>query len=84
LADSAALPSIDNSIGIQSRVTDMSGSDQNETVGGEEPPIVLNTKPLFKLMVEKRASDLFFTSYAPVKIKIEGSIPLTSSCSRPK
>ncbi len=34
----------------------------------------LNTKPLFKLMVEKRASDLFFTSYAPVKIKIEGQI----------
>ena len=34
----------------------------------------LNTKPLFKLMVEKKASDLFFTSYAPVKIKIEGQI----------
>ncbi len=34
----------------------------------------LNTRPLFKLMVEKRASDLFFTSYAPVKIKIEGQI----------
>jgi len=35
---------------------------------------VLNTKPLFKLMVEKKASDLFFTSNAPVKIKIEGQI----------
>ena len=34
----------------------------------------LNTKPLFKLMVEKKASDLFFTSNAPVKIKIEGVI----------
>jgi twitching motility protein PilU len=34
----------------------------------------LNTKPLFKLMVEKRASDLFFTSNAPIKIKIEGQI----------
>ncbi|MCX7056967.1 MAG: PilT/PilU family type 4a pilus ATPase [Proteobacteria bacterium] len=34
----------------------------------------LNTKPLFKLMVERKASDLFFTSYAPVKIKIEGQI----------
>ena len=34
----------------------------------------LNTKPLFKLMVEKKASDLFFTSNAPVKIKIEGQI----------
>ena len=35
---------------------------------------ILNTKPLFKLMVEKKASDLFFTSNAPVKIKIEGQI----------
>ncbi|TDJ12411.1 MAG: PilT/PilU family type 4a pilus ATPase, partial [Gammaproteobacteria bacterium] len=34
----------------------------------------MNTKPLFKLMVEKNASDLFFTTYAPVKIKIEGRI----------
>jgi twitching motility protein PilU len=34
----------------------------------------LNTKPLFKLMVEKKASDLFFTSNAPIKIKIEGQI----------
>ena len=34
----------------------------------------LNTKPLFKLMVERRASDLFFTSNAPIKIKIEGQI----------
>jgi twitching motility protein PilU len=41
---------------------------------GEERAVMLNTKPLFKLMVEKRASDLFFTSYAPVKIKIEGNI----------
>ncbi len=32
------------------------------------------TRPLFKLMVEKRASDLFFTSNAPIKIKIEGQI----------
>ena len=29
---------------------------------------------LFKLMVEKQASDLFFTSYAPIKIKIAGKI----------
>ncbi len=34
----------------------------------------LNTKPLFKLMVERQASDLFFTSNAPIKIKIEGQI----------
>jgi len=34
----------------------------------------LNTKPLFQLMVERKASDLFFTSNAPIKIKIEGQI----------
>ncbi|MEM6640238.1 MAG: PilT/PilU family type 4a pilus ATPase [Pseudomonadota bacterium] len=34
----------------------------------------MNTKPLFKLMVQKKASDLFFTTFAPVKIKIEGRI----------
>jgi twitching motility protein PilU len=34
----------------------------------------LNTKPLFKLMVDKKASDLFFTCNAPIKIKIEGQI----------
>src|SRR5579871_2158756 len=38
------------------------------------PGLTLNTKPLFKLMVEKKASDLFFTSNAPIKIKIEGQI----------
>lgn len=32
----------------------------------------LNTRPLFELMVAKQASDLFFTCYAPAKIKIEG------------
>ncbi|MEJ2601911.1 MAG: PilT/PilU family type 4a pilus ATPase [Gammaproteobacteria bacterium] len=34
----------------------------------------MNVKPLFKLMAEKKASDLFFTSYSPVKIKIDGKI----------
>ncbi len=34
----------------------------------------MNTEPLFKLMVEKQASDLFFTPYAPVMVKIEGKI----------
>lgn len=34
----------------------------------------MNVKPLFNLMVEKKASDLFFTSHAPVKIKIDGKI----------
>jgi len=41
---------------------------------GTARTFVLNTRPLFKLMVEKKASDLFFTSHAPIKIKIEGQI----------
>ncbi len=38
------------------------------------PALGMNTRPLFKLMVEKKASDLFFTCNSPVKIKIEGRI----------
>jgi len=34
----------------------------------------MNVQPLFNLMVEKRASDLFLTPHAPVKIKIDGKI----------
>ena len=34
----------------------------------------MNVKPLFKLMVEKKASDLFFTTFSPVMIKIDGKI----------
>jgi twitching motility protein PilU len=34
----------------------------------------MNVKPLFRLMVDKKASDLFFTTYAPVMIKIDGKI----------
>jgi twitching motility protein PilU len=34
----------------------------------------MNIKSLFQLMVDKRASDLFFTSHAPVMIKIDGKI----------
>ncbi len=34
----------------------------------------VNTKPLFKLMVDRKASDLFFAPNAPIKIKIEGKI----------
>src|ERR1051325_6456948 len=45
-----------------------------ERSGGEGSPMVLNTRPLFKLMVERKASDLFFTSNAPIKVKIEGAI----------
>lgn len=34
----------------------------------------MKVKPLFKLMVEKKASDLFFAPFAPAKIKIDGKI----------
>jgi len=34
----------------------------------------IKTQPLFKLMAERRASDLFFACNAPIKIKIEGQI----------
>ena len=34
----------------------------------------MNVQPLFSLMVDKKASDLFLTCYAPVKIKIDGKI----------
>ncbi len=40
----------------------------------EMAPQTLNTRPLFQLMVEKNASDLFFTCNSPIKIKIEGQI----------
>jgi twitching motility protein PilU len=48
--------------------------------GGEQPAGAaadegrFSIKPLLKLMAEKKASDLFFTSNSPVKIKIEGLI----------
>jgi len=51
-----------------------SGGPAQDATTGDSGITRLNTKPLFKLMVEKKASDLFFTSYAPVKIKIEGQI----------
>ena len=47
---------------------------------GAEPAVAeaedgrFSIKPLLKLMSEKKASDLFFTSNSPVKIKIEGLI----------
>ena len=47
-------------------------TDQTLSVEGEDGRF--NIKPLLKLMAEKKASDLFFTSNAPVKIKIEGVI----------
>ena len=45
-----------------------------EPKGDDTATLQINTKPLFKLMVERKASDLFFTSNAPIKIKIEGQI----------
>jgi twitching motility protein PilU len=50
------------------------GAESLAAVGAGSGHPTLNTKPLFKLMVEKKASDLFFTSNAPIKIKIEGQI----------
>jgi twitching motility protein PilU len=50
-------------------------TDQDEVrISGSDSQPVLNTRPLFKLMVDRKASDLFFTSNAPVKVKIEGQI----------
>ena len=34
----------------------------------------MNVKPLLKLMVDKKASDLYFTTHSPVMIKIDGKI----------
>ena len=56
----------------------MAVSSENMPPGGEggarDGAQPLNTKPLFKLMVDKKASDLFFTANSPIKIKIEGVI----------
>ncbi len=46
----------------------------DSAVAIEAEPGRFNIKPLLKLMAEKKASDLFFTSNSPVKIKIEGLI----------
>ena len=35
--------------------------DTAEAKGADSASMVLNTKPLFRLMVERKASDLFFT-----------------------
>ncbi len=56
------------------------GVPQGEEAAGEKVSI----KPYLRLMSEKRASDLFFTSFAPVKIKIEGTIyPVNKQVLRP-
>ncbi len=46
----------------------------DSTVAAEVESGRFNIKPMLKLMAEKKASDLFFTSNSPVKIKIEGLI----------
>ena len=46
----------------------------DSTVAAQAESGQFNIKPMLKLMAEKRASDLFFTSNSPVKIKIEGLI----------
>src|SRR5260221_13643246 len=46
----------------------------NLKIASSGPHPVLNTKPLFELMVESKGSDLFFTCNARIKIKIEGQI----------
>ena len=60
--------------GTNAEAAAAAAEENTSATGLQERPIVLNTKPLFKLMVDKRASDLFFSSYAPIKIKIEGQI----------
>src|SRR5277367_3615914 len=49
-------------------------STSDEKLVATDTQAVLNTAPLFKLMVEQKASDLFFSCNAPIKIKIEGQI----------
>jgi twitching motility protein PilU len=68
-AKEAKAPSLDTT-GTQA----LSGAEALAAVTVSAGHPTLNTKPLFKLMVEKKASDLFFTPNAPIKIKIEGQI----------
>jgi twitching motility protein PilU len=70
-AKEAKAQSLESTTGTQAAV---SGGEALAAVTAGPGHPTLNTKPLFKLMVEKKASDLFFTSNAPIKIKIEGQI----------
>jgi len=41
--------------------------------------------PLFKLMADKQASDMFFTAGAPIQIKINGTVmPINSQALDPE
>ena len=64
---------LDTTLGAEGVAQPTPALEAVSTMVSERHP-TLNTKPLFKLMVEKKASDLFFTSNAPIKIKIEGQI----------
>src|SRR5688572_9001189 len=57
---------------MTAKSTDKPATDKVLAAGSEEGRFSI--KPLLKLMAEKKASDLFFTSNSPVKIKIEGLI----------
>jgi twitching motility protein PilU len=65
-------PRIDTREGIQQAGLNASGTYASLSASGRHT--TLKTRPLFKLMVERKASDLSFTSNAPIKIKIEGQI----------
>lgn len=56
------------------KAVSQTGDTTTQAPAMPEASLAINTRPLFKLMVEKKASDLFFTSNAPIKIKIEGQI----------
>ncbi|HXX11910.1 MAG TPA: hypothetical protein VEK05_10370, partial [Burkholderiales bacterium] len=71
MAKEAKAQSLETTTGTEAALT---GAEALATVSATAGHPTLNTKPLFKLMVEKKASDLFFTSNAPIKIKIEGQI----------
>jgi twitching motility protein PilU len=55
-------------------VSDSGLIDDSDEFKVAATPAGLKTRPLFKLMVERKASDLFFTCNAPIKVKIEGQI----------
>jgi twitching motility protein PilU len=49
-------------------------SDATDSEHDKEGPITMDIWPYLKLVVQKKASDLFFTSGAPVKVKLEGKV----------
>jgi twitching motility protein PilU len=49
-------------------------SDAIESEQSSNGPAVMDILPYLNLVVQKKASDLFFTSGAPVKVKLEGKL----------